>query len=294
MAIGLPFGRGALLRRRSTLTAGIATLALGRRACAAEPIRFGLTPVFVDSDLQLLSSLHDYLVAVIGGPIELVHRRTYQEITALLLSDQIDAAWVCGFPYVRWRDRLSLVAVPVYLSRPLYQSYIIVGRDRVAAGFDDLKGDICHAFSDPDSNSGWLVTRHLLLEHGTTPAGFFSRTFFTYGHRNVVRAVAAGLAQSGSVDGYIWNVLSHREPTLTAGTRILQRSEWLGFPPIAATAARHDTAEVRALGNALLTMPSSDQGRALLKILELDGFTPGEPKLFDAIDHMYRDVEAAS
>jgi phosphonate transport system substrate-binding protein len=171
MAIGVPVGRGALWGRRSALAAGIATLAVGRRASAAEPIRFGLTPVFVDSDLQLLSSLHDHLVAVIGGPIELVHRRTYQEVTALLLSDQIDAAWICGFPYVRWRDHLSLVAVPVYLGRPLYQSYIIVNRDRVATDLEDLKGDI-HAFSDPDSNSGWLVTRYILLEHEMTPASF--------------------------------------------------------------------------------------------------------------------------
>jgi phosphonate transport system substrate-binding protein len=92
----------------------------------------------------------------------------------------------------------------------------------------------------------------------------------------------------------VWSVLSEREPALTAGTRILRRSEWLAFPPIAATTARHDTAEIRALGNALLTMPSSEQGRSLLKMLELDGFTPGAPALFDSIDRMYRDVEAAS
>jgi phosphonate transport system substrate-binding protein len=282
-----------VLGRRSAVTAGLAALACGRRVGAAEPIRFGLTPVFVDSDLQLLALLHDYLVAAIGAPVELVHRRTYQEITALLLSDQIDAAWICGFPYVRWRDRLSLVAVPVYLGRPLYQSYVIVGRDRAVAGFEDLKGDV-HAFSDPDSNSGWLVTRHLLLERGASPASFFSRTFFTYGHRNVVRAVAAGLAQSGSVDGYVWNVLAEREPALTGGTRILRRSEWLGFPPVATTATRHDTPEVRAIANALLTMPATQQGRALLKMLELDGFAPGEPALFDPIDRMYRAVEAAS
>jgi phosphonate transport system substrate-binding protein len=169
--------------------AGIATFAGGRGSYAAEPLRLGLTPVFVDSDLQLLSSLHSHLVAATGRSVELVQRRIYQEITALLLSDQIDAAWICGFPYVRWRERLSLLAVPVYLGHPLYQSYIIVGRDRAVVRFEDLKGDI-HAFSDPDSNSGWLVTRHLLLEHGTTPAAFFARTFFAYGHRNVVRAVA--------------------------------------------------------------------------------------------------------
>ena len=57
--------------------------------------------------------------------------------------------------------------------------------------------------------------------------------FFTYGHRNVVRAVASGLAQSGSVDGYVWEVMREIEADLTARTEIVQRSEWLAFPPIA-------------------------------------------------------------
>jgi ABC-type phosphate/phosphonate transport system substrate-binding protein len=36
-----------------------------------------------------------------------------------------------------------------------------------------LKGDI-HAFSDPDSNSGFLVTRALLAENRLLHGGFFS------------------------------------------------------------------------------------------------------------------------
>ncbi len=66
----------------------------------------------------------------------------------------------------------------------------------------------------PDSNSGFLVTRALLAENRFLPGGFFSRTFFTYGHRNVIRAVASGLAQSGSVDGYVWEVMREIEPEL--------------------------------------------------------------------------------
>lgn len=288
-----PWVGSGVWRRRALLAIGLAATGVRRGSAAPESLRFGLTPVFVDSDMQLLSALQSYLVEVTDRPIELVQRRTYQEITAMLLADQIDAAWICGFPFVRWRDRLSLLAVPVYHGHPLYQSYLIVGRDRAATSFFDLKGDV-HAFSDPDSNSGWLVTRHLLLEHGTTPSAFFSRTFFTYGHRNVVRAVAAGLAQSGSVDGYVWNVLSEREPKLASQTRILRRSEWLGFPPIAVTSARRESPDVKLLGTALVTMASSDKGRLLLKMLELDRFTTSDPSLFDPIARMYHDVEAAS
>ncbi|MDR3422853.1 MAG: phosphonate ABC transporter substrate-binding protein, partial [Xanthobacteraceae bacterium] len=62
---------------------------------------FGLTPVFLDSDVQLLSMLETYLVARLRRPVQLVKRRTYQEITAMLLSGQLDAAWVCDDPYVQ-------------------------------------------------------------------------------------------------------------------------------------------------------------------------------------------------
>jgi phosphonate transport system substrate-binding protein len=79
--------------------------------------RFGLTPVFLSNDLELLGHLRAYLEAKLGGPVELVSRRTYQEITALLVSGQVHAAWICGYPYVQFRDKLELVATPSWQGR---------------------------------------------------------------------------------------------------------------------------------------------------------------------------------
>ena len=110
----------------------------------------------------------------------------------MLLSEQLDAAWICGFPLVQHPNELALVAVPVWQGKPLYRSYIIAGVDDPVESFIDMRGYV-HAFSDPDSNSGFLVTRHLLTTMQEKPETFFSRFFFTYGHRNVIRAVAAGL-----------------------------------------------------------------------------------------------------
>lgn len=42
------------------------------------------------------------------------------------------------------------------------------------------------------------------------------------------------LTQSGSVDGYVWQVVCEVEPDLTSKARVLHRSELLGFPSIAA------------------------------------------------------------
>jgi phosphonate transport system substrate-binding protein len=222
-----------------------------------------------------------------------VKRRTYQEITTLLMTGQLDAAWICGFPYVQFRSQLALVAVPLYRRQPLYQSYLIVHEGDPAADLDDLRGQV-HAFSDPDSNSGFLVTRYLLATMKETPASFFRRSFFTYSHRNVVRAVASGLAQSGSVDGYVWDVIAEVEPDLVARTRILHRSEPLGFPPVACQSARLGTPLVRDLREALVGMQDDPTGREMLHLLRLDGFAVAEPSLFDGIAAMHDFVKTRS
>jgi phosphonate transport system substrate-binding protein len=268
--------------RRSALGGLVASIMLPAPLHAAvAPVSFGLNPLFLDSDIQLLSMIEAYLVKHLARPVQLVKRRTYQEITAMLLSSQLDAAWICDDPYVQHQDQLALLAVPLYHGEPLYQTYVIVNEASHAQAFDDIKGTV-HAFSDPDSTSGFLVTRYLLTLRQTTPADFFRESFFTYGHRNVVRAVAAGLAQSGSIDGYVWDVMREREPALVTKTRVIYRSERLGFPPIVGLQQARDPALANALATAFLAMPGDQLGRDILATLELDGFTRATSDLYHA------------
>jgi phosphonate transport system substrate-binding protein len=278
--------RDHIVSRRLLL--GVAAFSCLPRAARTEQpsvpgtIRFGLTPVFLISDLELLDRLKSYLEKTTGHPIMLVMRRTYQEITALLVSGQLDAAWICGYPFVAHRSELQLVAVPLWRGYPQYRSYLVVDRGREAEALADLKGDI-HAFSDPDSNSGFLVTRAMLAEAGLRPEEHFSRSFFTYGHRNVIRAVGSGLAGSGSVDGYVYDVVAQLEPNLTQSTRVMKASGLLGFPPIAAPRNAVDGLRLKRLTDALLGMSEDEGGRKVLALLQLDGFVSGSPELFDTI-----------
>jgi phosphonate transport system substrate-binding protein len=275
------YGRKALVGRRDIL-AGFLAAGIswpGRAARADEAVSIGLNPLFLDSDIQLLSLLQSYLAAQLGRTVQLIKRRTYQEITALLLSGQLDAAWVCDDPYVQHEDQFALLAVPLYRHEPLYRTYVIVSEGSEAQSFDDIRGTV-HAFSDPDSTSGFLVTRSLLALRHTTPAQFFRAFFFTYGHRNVVRAVATGLAESGSIDGYVWDVMHEREPDLINKTRVVYRSEKLGFPPIVGLKSAQETTTAKAISAAFLEMPTRPLGRQILSILELDGFTNASPDLY--------------
>lgn len=275
-----PAARLGLSRRAFVAGAASAAIAAPKIASATpRSVAIGVTPLILDDDIRVMSLLENYLDSRLARPVQLVRRRTYQEITTMLLSGQLDAAWICDDPYVQHEDQLSLLAVPVYQGQPLYQTYVIVNETSDATDFDGARGTV-HAFSDPDSTSGFLVTRYLLALRQLTPERFFRETFFTYGHRNVVRAVASGLAQSGSVDGYVWNVLSEREPQLTAKTRVVYKSERLGFPPIAGPRSPRDPELAKAIAAAFLAMAAEPSATEILGALKLDGFTEATPDLY--------------
>lgn len=277
------------LSRRALVGAALLFLIAGH-ARAQTRFRLGLTPVFLDNDVAVIEGLRGALSRGLGREIELVQRRTYQEITGLLLERSLDAAWLCGYPYLQHADLLDLVAVPVWRGGPRYPSHIIVGAGDGAAALSDLRGGT-HAFSDPDSNSGYLVTATDLRRMGEAVDRFFSRSIFTFGHRNVVRAVADGLVRSGSVDGYVWGALAVIEPDLTARTRVIARSEWLGFPPVCARRDSLTSEPVQALQTALMTLPETAEGQEALASLQLDGFRQASPALFDGIAERMRDLD---
>ena len=244
--------------------------------------KVGLTAVFLDNQTSFIRQWEKYLARRLGEPFEFVQRQSYREITQMLAKGQLDAAWICGFPYVRYRPRIRLLAVPLYHGEPLYQSYLIVpASDHVTRGIEDLRGRV-FAYSDPDSNSGFLVPQVELLRRGIDPARFFGKTFFTWSHRDVVVAVADGVAQGGAVDGYVWDTLSQTHPQLTNRTRVVARSRRYGFPPFAASATL-DQRRFERLQQVLLGMPDDAEGQRLLQKLNLDGFTSGDDSLFDGI-----------
>lgn len=253
-------------------------------------VRIGLTPVFLDDQVSFLGKWRSWLEQKLARSVTFVQRGNYREISDLLRAGKIDFAWLCGYPYTRHRDEFHLVAVPLWRKQPLYQSYLIVPvDDKTSTSISDLRGRV-FAYSDPDSNSGYLYPQYLLTMQGEKPSTFFSRTFFTWAHRKVVEAVGVGLADGGAVDGYVWETLAEVRPDLTAMTRIIERSPLLGYPPFVARGdlPRKNLEQFRQV---LLGMADDPQGSELLERLRLDGFTQGSPALFKTIEDMAKRVD---
>ena len=249
------------------------------------PLRIGLTPVFLDDQSAFLEAWRVYLTARLQRPVGFVQRGSYREIVEMLNQNQLDAAWLCGFPFVRHEQRLRLLAVPLFQGKPVYRSYLIVpAGDTQTHSLLDLRGKV-FAYSDPDSNSGFLYTQYALAQIKERSDIFFARTFFTWAHRKVVDAVAVELAQGGAVDGYVWETLRLSHPQLTARTRVVEQSPEFGFPPFVTRASLPEP-DFAALRQVLIAMSSDGDGKKLLAQLNLDGFVPGERKLFDGIARM--------
>lgn len=274
-------------RRRLLAGAAAAMLATALPARAERTLRFGTTPVFLDEQARFLTAWQAWLQKRLERPVRFVQRASYREIVENLLSGRIEAAWLCGYPYTRHKRELELVAVPRYQGAPRYRSYLIVpAEDAHTRSIADLRGRV-FAYSDPDSNSGWLVSQSELARIGATSDRFFRKTFFTWSHRRVIEACAAGLAQGGAVDGYIWDTLARQHPELTQQTRVAWRSAEFGFPPVVAGPAMR-AGDRTALAAALRNMGGDAAGRALLADLNLDGFVAGRPDAFDSIEHAWR------
>ncbi len=263
------------------------------RAESGDPIRFGLTAVVEQENLRFLDRWAEYLSDKVGRPVEFVRRRSYREITDLLEAGRLEFAWICGYPFVQKRDPefLALLAVPVYKGEPLYHSFIIVHRDSPHSKLEDLRGGV-FAFSDPESNSGFLYPQSVLAAQGETPESFFRQTFFTFNHSETIEAVAEQVAEGGAVDSYIWEYMRSFRPEIVEKTRVIMRSPKFGFPPLVSRLGT-DAGVVSRMKSALAEMADDPEGRVFLKGLKLDRFGDYPPSLFNDIRKMAKETRKA-
>lgn len=280
-------------RRLGAIVALCATpLAVAAAPGPATPLRIAITPVLVERQIGLNGEFIAYLGQRLGARATLVQRRSYRQVGELLERSEVDIAFTCGLPYVIDHDRLGveLLATPELDEGPVYRSYAIVPADATTRSLDDLRGKR-FAFTDPLSNSGWLVPAHELARAGTTPEAFFGRTMFTYSHAASIEAVAVKFVDGASVDSYVYDVLLRTRPELVRKTRIVARSALHPFPPI--IVRRGLPAETKhAIRAVLLGMDRDPRGRELLARMGFRRFIVPEDRSFDVIRDMYQVVGA--
>jgi phosphonate transport system substrate-binding protein len=227
--------------------------------------------------------LLEYIADKLSRKIKLVQRKTYSEINELIGMGQIDLAFICSGPYSGGKEKFGFqaLAMPRFRGSHLYQAYLIVNKGSSFQTLDDLKGK-SFAFTDPESNTGKLVPTYWLSETGAKPEDFFGKTIYTYSHDNSIKAVAMSLVDGAAVNGQVWEYYNHRNPVMTAKTRIVKKSQPFGNPPVVASSRLPNQMKAHIQG-LLFSMHQDPEGKKILDELMIDGFIVPKEECYDPI-----------
>jgi phosphonate transport system substrate-binding protein len=233
-----------------------------------------------------------YLAERLGRPAEFVNQIAWEERDRLLDAGQVDAGWICGWPYVRKLARpdpnLELLAAPVmaaprYRDRPIYFSDVVVRRDSPYTSFAGLRG-AAWGYNEPGSQSGFNITRYHLAKLGETWA-YFGRVVGTGAHQASLRELRAGRLDATAIDSTVLETELERDPALGAEIRIIGELGPSPMPPWVAVTSL--PAELRqALRAALLEMHTQPAGREALAVGRLARFAAVTDRDYDEIRQM--------
>jgi phosphonate transport system substrate-binding protein len=247
-------------------------------------LRIGVAAVLSpEGTVESYSELAKYLGEELGRPTELVQRRTYAEVNALIDAGEVDLAFVCTSAYVRGHasGSMDLLVVPEIEGSLVYHSSIIVPASSPARSMEDLRGAV-FAFTDPMSLTGRLYASSVVLGLGHTPETFFSDIVYTYSHDDAVSAVAAGVVDGAGVDDLVLRHMIDRDPSLESRIRVIDASPGYGIPPVVVPVTTPATLRV-VLADLLLGLESDPAGPRILASLGVDRFVMSS-------DDAYRDV----
>jgi len=260
------------------------------------PLRFA---TFLAPNIRpVYEAVAEYVGQALGVPVELVDGRSFKQFA----SGDVDAGFICGLPYVQLARQspapVRLLAAPVLQGerhglvggRPVYFSDVIVRRDSPLESFAELRGR-SWAYNDPDSHSGYNVTRYRLVQMGET-SGFFGRVVEAGYHQRSIRLVAAGDVDASAIDSQVLAVELRDHPELAAQLRAIDALGPSTIQPV--VAAGHVPAPLQAeIRAALLAMGEEPEWRERLGRGMVGRFVAVEDSTYDDIRGMVAAAERA-
>jgi len=176
----------------------------------------------------------DYLGRQLNCRIELTAGSNYAD------AYQADLTFICGLrtPPRRHLAPFEAAAAPVlrgerYQNRPIYFSDVIVRSDSPYQSFRDLRGCLW-AYNEPESQSGYGITRYWLAQMGET-GGYFGRVVEAGFHQTAIRMVFDGKVDAAAIDSQVLAVELRDHPELAARLRVIDSLGPSTIQPLAAS-----------------------------------------------------------
>ena len=265
------------------------------KAVQQAPLKIGVASMITPVDaVKYYQDVVDYIGEQIGQSVQMVHRRTYDEMDSLLEKGEVKIAFICSAPYVKNREQfgIELLVAPSVNGKPIYNSYIIVSNDSPMKTFPELKGKV-FAFTDPKSNTGKLYPTHLLKTMGFTPEKFFNRFLYSYSHNKSVEMVAKKIVDGAAVESIVYDHMLKTGSPYAKQTKIIKRSPPFGIPPVVVT-KDIDPALRKKVKDVFLSMQKIPKGKTILTAMMIDGFVEVPDKNYDSIRQMEKGIVGSS
>lgn len=143
------------------------------------------------------------------------------------------------------------------------------------------------AYTDPESNTGCLVPRAVLIKQGYEPVDFFGKVIFTGSHDRSVQAVASGLVDAAAVDSLVFYPMTEKDPSLLEKVRVVWTSEPFG-PPAIVVPTNLDPALKAALRQALFSFHETKEGSEVLSAMGIERFSPPRKADYDSAYALFK------
>lgn len=252
-----------------------------------QSLKVGVASMITPVDaVKYYQEIIDYIGKEINYPVQMVHRRTYEEMDSLLERGEVKVAFICSAPYVKNREKfgVELLVAPSVNGSPKYNSYIIVHKDSPINSFPGLKGKV-FAFTDPKSNSGKLYSTYLLKTMGSTPEKYFKRFMYSYSHNKSVELVAKKIVDGAAVESLVYEYMLKKGSPYAKQIKVIKRSPPFGIPPVVVT-KDFDPNLMEKIRSVFLNMHKTEQGKAILDAMMIDAFVQISDKEYDSIREM--------
>lgn len=273
----------------------ISILLPAQGAEAVQPVKIGVASMITPVDaVKYYQDIIDFIGEQIGQPVQMVHRRTYDEMDSLLERGEVKIAFICSAPYVKNKEQfgVELLVAPSVDGKPLYHSYVIVHNDSPIKAFPELKGK-AFAFTDPKSNTGKLYPEYLLKSMGLTSEKFFGRFLYSYSHNKSVEMVAKKIVDGAAVESIVYEHMLKTGSPYARQTKIIKRSPPYGIPPVVVTKDINPALR-KKVKDAFLAMQKTAKGKAILHAMMIDGFVEVPDKNYDSIRTMEKAIAGNS
>lgn len=224
-------------------------------------------------------------------PEAFIVRPSYADVRRGLEEKTIDVAFVCTGTYAfsAAKKKIKPLVQPEFQNGLQYRCLLIVPMSSRAKTIEDLRGATM-AFTDPESNTGYLVPSAMLADRGEDPRSFFKSIVFTGSHDRSIRAVALEAVDVAGVDSLVWASLVQRDPSLARSVRILWQSDPFG-PPLIVVPQGLDNSLEASLRAAFLNLDEDEDGRRILLSIGIKRFVAARPEAYQTAISLYQRLE---